>query len=71
MTQDRTQLMVPQLRLWPRTVPGHCDREPCHRKVVQNRTERLSMVLDALAARLTTLQQPNDICLLAQPDTLG
>ena len=38
--------------LWlrPRALRGHCDREPCHRKVVQDRTDRLSMVLDAIAA---------------------
>ena len=38
--------------LWlrPRALRGHCDREPCHRKVVQDGTDRLSMVLDAIAA---------------------
>ena len=28
-----------------------CDREPCHGKVVQDRTYRLSMVLDAIGDR--------------------
>ena len=34
--------------LW--ALSGHCHREPCHGKVVQDRTKRFPMVLDAIAA---------------------
>ncbi len=54
MAQALPRLRCPRLWLRPRPLSGHCDREPCHRKVVQNRTERLSMVLDALAATQTS-----------------
>jgi hypothetical protein len=41
--------------LWlrPRALPGLCDREPCHGKMVQDRIERLSILLDAIAATET------------------
>jgi hypothetical protein len=38
--------------LWlrPRTLPGRCDRQSCHRKMVQDRSERLPILLDAIEA---------------------
>jgi hypothetical protein len=39
-------------RLWlrPRALPGRCDREPPHGKMVQNRVKWLSILLDAIVA---------------------
>ena len=36
--------------LWlrPRALPGRCNREPCYGKMVQNRTQRLPILLDAM-----------------------
>ena len=43
-------LMASRAMAWPRARAELCDREPCHGKVVPDRMERLSMVLDAIAA---------------------
>jgi hypothetical protein len=38
--------------LWlrPRTIRGRRDRQSCHRKMVQDRSERLPILLDAIAS---------------------
>ena len=48
-------LMAGRIWLRPRALPGYCHREPCHGKVVQDRTKRFPMVLDAIAATKTSV----------------
>ena len=67
----RQSLMASQAMATAQGPTGHCDREPCHRKVVQDRTDRLSMVLDAIAGQRRNDGKRSGVSLLAQPCMLG
>jgi ClpP protease-like protein len=40
-------------KIRPGSLPGHCDCQSCHRKMVQDRSERLPILLDAIVAGKT------------------
>ena len=54
-TRDRCSRPLRRAGLWlrPRALPGLGGRQSCHGKMVQNRIERLSVLLDAIAATET------------------